>query len=210
MNLLQIERIFYPIETLGYGKRIGIWTIGCSHGCYNCCNPELWDSNPNKNLSLSQVFTMLKSITQPVDGVTISGGDPFQQLEELDELVSFIAAEITDDILIYTGYTLKQLQSWNNDHVTNIIGKISVLIDGKYVDHLNDNRSLRGSSNQQIHLLNEKYQERYQQQLQGNRKVQTVSVNQDILAFGIPVKQTKSTLQEVLPQYGITMKDENK
>ena len=100
---------------------------------------------------------MLKSITQPVDGVTISGGDPFQQLEELDELVSFIAAEITNDILIYTGYTLKQLQSWNNEHVTNIIGKIAVLIDGKYIDHLNDNRSLRGSSNQQIHLLNEKY-----------------------------------------------------
>ena len=105
MNLLQIERIFYPIETLGYGKRIGIWTIGCSHGCFNCCNPELWDSNPNKNLSLLQIFTMLKSINQPVDGVTISGGDPFQQLEELDELVSFIAAEITDDILIYTGFT---------------------------------------------------------------------------------------------------------
>ncbi len=46
---MQIDRVLFPITTLGPGNRIGIWTIGCPHKCYNCSNPELWDANVNKD-----------------------------------------------------------------------------------------------------------------------------------------------------------------
>lgn len=203
MIVLQIERIFFPLETLGYGKRIGIWTIGCPHACFNCSNPELWEENKRKDLPLSYIYQMLRSIKDPVDGVTISGGEPFQQVNELSELIRFIATNISEDILVYSGYTLQQLKSWGHPDVEDILNNIAVLVDGKYIEKKNDNSPLKGSSNQVVHMLNEKYRSRYETLLMGKRQVQTVAVQDSLLAFGIPLKNTKTTFQQQLPNYGI-------
>lgn len=205
MVFLQIERIFFPLETLGYGKRIGIWTIGCPHACFNCSNPELWDENKSKDLPLSYIYQMLRAIKDPIDGVTISGGEPFKQVEELSEIIRFIVTNITDDILVYSGYTLKQLKNWESPHVEYILSNIAALVDGKYVEEKNDNSPLKGSSNQEIHILNKKYRGRYEKLLMGNRQAQTVAVQDNVLAFGIPLKNTKKTLHQQLPNYGIHM-----
>ncbi|SOC15766.1 anaerobic ribonucleoside-triphosphate reductase activating protein [Ureibacillus xyleni] len=202
---MQIERIFFPLETLGYGKRIGIWTIGCPHACFNCSNPELWDENKSKDLPLSYIYQMLRAIKDPIDGVTISGGEPFKQVEELSEIIRFIVTNITDDILVYSGYTLKQLKNWESPHVEYILSNIAALVDGKYVEEKNDNSPLKGSSNQEIHILNKKYRGRYEKLLMGNRQAQTVAVQDNVLAFGIPLKNTKKTLHQQLPNYGIHM-----
>lgn len=203
MTVLQIERIFFPLETLGYGKRIGIWTIGCPHACFNCSNPELWKENKSKDLSLPFIFQMLGAIKDPIDGITISGGEPFQQVEELSELIRFISLNISDDILLYSGYTLEQLEKWKNPHVEYILQNVAVIVDGKYVEEKNDNSPLRGSSNQIVHILNEKYRNRYENLLSGHRQVQTVAVKDSLLAFGIPLKNTNETFQQQLPNYGI-------
>ncbi|WP_285755911.1 4Fe-4S single cluster domain-containing protein [Parageobacillus sp. G301] len=191
---------------MGFGKRIGIWTIGCPHACLNCSNPELWEENRDKDLPMSIIFQMLRSIHQPIDGVTITGGEPFQQVDELAELVSFIHEEITDDILIYSGYTLRQLKSWKNENVNRILNTISVLIDGKYIEEKNDNKPLRGSANQKVHILNEKYRERYELLLKGKRSVQTVFFHDNVIAIGIPMKHTKQRLAEQLSHYGVQIK----
>lgn len=154
---MQIERVYYPVKTLGYGNRIGIWTVGCRHGCFNCSNPELWDNDPDKDVSEKQIINMFTSIPGQVDGVTITGGEPFQQAEELLSLVLYLYKELTQDILIYSGYTLEELQQWKNPTVDKVLAHIAVLIDGKYIEELNDNSSLRGSSNQRIHILNKAY-----------------------------------------------------
>ncbi|MDD6914748.1 MAG: 4Fe-4S cluster-binding domain-containing protein, partial [Eubacteriales bacterium] len=52
-------RVLFPITTLGPGNRIGIWTIGCPHKCYNCSNPELWDANVNKDINVSDLVSSL-------------------------------------------------------------------------------------------------------------------------------------------------------
>lgn len=204
---MQIERVFYPLETLGYGKRIGIWTIGCPHACFNCSNPELWDDNKKKDIPLSYVYQMLQAVQDPIDGVTISGGEPFQQPEELSELITFISAHISDDILVYSGYTRNQLKSWENPHVENILNTIAALVDGKYVEGKNDNSPLKGSSNQVVHILNEKYRNRYENLLKGERQVQTVAIEDGVLAFGIPLKNTRKTFEQQLPDYGINIGD---
>lgn len=202
---MQIERIFYPLETLGYGKRIGIWTIGCPHACFNCSNPELWKENKKKDLPLPYIFQMLQSVQQPIDGVTITGGEPFQQAKELRELIQFILANITDDILVYSGYTMAELVEMNDPDINTILEAIAVLIDGKYIEEKNDNSPLKGSSNQVVHILNERYRSRYEELLKGNRQVQTVVVQHDVIAFGIPLKNTKKTFRKNLPNYGIHM-----
>ena len=205
MIVLEIERIFFPLETLGYGRRIGIWTIGCPHACFNCSNPELWNENKSKDLPLSYVYQMLRTIKDPIDGVTISGGEPFKQAKELSELIRFALTNISDDILVYSGYTLEQLKSWENPYVEDILNNIAALVDGKYVEGKNDNSPLKGSSNQVFHILNDKYRSRYEKLLMGKRQVQTVAVQDNVLALGIPLKNTRKTFQQQLPNYGIHM-----
>jgi anaerobic ribonucleoside-triphosphate reductase activating protein len=202
--LMQIERVFYPVRTLGYGTRIGMWTIGCPHACFNCSNSELWVANPTKEISLDRLFAMFASIKQPIDGLTITGGEPFAQPEALHELVRRFIAEYSDDILIYSGYTLEELKAQNSFTVNGILEKIAVLIDGKYIEALNDNRPLRGSANQQVHILNEKYRARYENLLTGRRTVQTVFHGENVLSIGIPMKEYKHTLlREWRERYGI-------
>ena len=183
---MQIDRIYYPVTTLGYGVRIGIWTIGCTHGCHNCSNPELWKPDPSKDISIDRIAACIKKVPN-VDGITITGGDPFLQAEELLNLVSCIRNLGYDDILVYTGYTYEELQE-QGGAVKEALGIIGVLIDGLYIDEKNDNKSIRGSSNQRIHIIDHTLDDRYLNVENWERKTQIVMSDNLVQAIGIPIK----------------------
>jgi len=209
---MQIERIYYPLKTLGWGTRAGIWTVGCSHACEGCCNPELWKKNPLREISLQRLFQMLSSLPKPLDGITISGGEPFDQAEDLLALVLFIKEHLTDELLIYSGYTLKQLQAKESESIQEVLQQISVLVDGRYVEALNDNGALRGSSNQHVHFLNGAHKDKYETLLQQPRQGQHVFYQENLssssssnhaLFLGIPPKSYQNELQSQMNQRGI-------
>ncbi|WNS77418.1 4Fe-4S single cluster domain-containing protein [Bacillus sp. DTU_2020_1000418_1_SI_GHA_SEK_038] len=206
---MQIERIFYPLETLGYGKRIGIWLVGCPHRCHLCCNPELQAADPTKNIELSAIFSYIESILKKykVDGVTISGGDPFAQPKELRQLVKWLQKNSIEDILVYSGYTLAELRAQKNESIDDILFNISVLVDGKYVESLNDNRPLRGSSNQVVHIFNTKYKERYREIIAGeSRPIQNIYYEDNLISFGIPPRDFNKSVCEKLSEKGVSTK----
>jgi len=201
---MEIERIYYPVKTLGFGDRVGIWTIGCPHLCFNCSNPELWQRDPSKDMPLEVLFRLLCSISSPINGLTISGGEPFVQYEDLFALVAFVHKKLTDDVLVYSGYTLKELQEMQNEYVNGILENIAVLIDGRYMEPFNDNISLRGSSNQKIHILNEKYKTRYKQLMGQRRQMQTVFYQNHMLTVGIPMKNFNPDFDRSLDKIGVS------
>ena len=182
-----IDRIYYPVETLGPGKRIGIWTIGCNRGCFNCSNPELWKNDKGKDVSVDSIMNMICGI-QSYDGITITGGEPFLQIDELYVLIKKIKDLGVDDLLIYSGYTLQELKDMNNTKVNSILDSIAVLIDGEYIDSLNDNMGIRGSSNQVMNVLNNGFSARYAGFDKCERKSQIVISDNLIMSFGIPRK----------------------
>ena len=184
---MQIDRIYYPVETLGPGKRIVIWTIGCDRECYNCSNPELWNTKADKDISIDNIMSMIECIDKP-DGITITGGEPFLQVEDLYDLINRIEDYGIDDILIYSGYTLSELKEMNDIKVNYVLESIAVLIDGAYIDSLNDNRGIRGSSNQKINILKKKYRGRYIDCDKGERKSQIVISDNLVMSFGVPRK----------------------
>lgn len=159
---MKIARIIYPVNVLGRGNRVGIWTAGCPHRCKGCSNPELWDDNNARNIDVSEVIKVVRNFT--VDGVTITGGEPFMQPEELHNLVQELSV-ITDDILVYSGYRLNELIAMNNIHVNAVLNQIAVLIDGRYIEERNQGQKLRGSDNQKIHILNSALKDNYEQYL---------------------------------------------
>lgn len=182
---MQIDRIYYPVQTLGYGNRVGIWTIGCIHHCEKCSNPELWESDTTKDISIEKIIKCVRQ-AKDMDGVTITGGDPFEQAEELYHLVKELKILGIKDILVYSGYTLDELRT-KGQIERAILAEIGILVDGRYVDSLNDNKSFRGSINQTIHVLNEELADRYWGADDWKRKTQIVINHNQIQAIGLPV-----------------------
>lgn len=177
---MYIARILYPVKVLGPGDRIGIWFCGCNHYCKGCSNPELWELQDKYKASVDDVMVLINKIAEehPVDGFTITGGDPFMQYEDLLLLIKDLR-EINDDIFVYTGYNIEDLSDKD-------LSDISVLIDGEYVEELNDNSLLRGSSNQKIHILQDKHREKYEKYLKtATNQIQNFNTGEGIVSVGI-------------------------
>lgn len=77
---------------------------------------------------------------------------------------------------------------------------MAVLIDGEYIDELNQGDALRGSSNQHIHYLNTAIKSRYEDYLQEGRKVQNVAMSSGVFSIGIHEKEYLSIIKCKLDQ----------
>lgn len=194
---MKIARILYPIQSLGPGNRLCIWVCGCSRRCYRCANPELQYADPKKEVDLELLIDLITPQLREADGVTISGGEPFDQTEELARLVDAIG-EYTNDILIFTGYTYQALIARNCPATDHVLESIAVLIDGEYIDEQNNGDTLRGSSNQQIHYLSEHIRELYEPYLKAGRIVQNVATTTGVFSIGIHNRGFMSDLYENL------------
>lgn len=151
---MNIHAIVNSSYVNGPGNRMVMWTQGCSKGCKNCFNPETWTTETNLEYNVLQLYGMIKNINP--DGLTLTGGDPLEQPEELLELLILLQQlSLPKGIILYTGYTLEQLKELNNS-ATQCLKYIDVLIDGKYVEKLKIDKSLKGSLNQNFHFLTNK------------------------------------------------------
>ncbi len=184
---MNIARILYPVQVLGPGNRVGIWLCGCSRACKGCSNPELWELKPEYEVSPVEVYTLIQRVasSHTIDGFTISGGEPMDQASSLVELIGLIS-EISDDILIYTGYRIDELRARCDPATDGVLKEASVLIDGAYVEEQNNDSVLRGSSNQRIYVINKKYEDRYQRYLaETHNQIQNFTTLDGVVSVGI-------------------------
>lgn len=181
---MYIARILYPVEVLGPGKRIGIWFCGCPRRCKGCSNPELWEFQDRYKISFLTVKKLISQICSQnlVDGFTLTGGDPLFQYEDFRRLVDYLS-NISEDILVYTGYTLEEISGKNLD-------KIAVLIDGEYIEERNNGCLLRGSDNQKIHIINDHLKEKYETYLlSAKNQIQNFATTDGYISVGIHRKE---------------------
>lgn len=191
---MNLARILYPVQVLGPGNRIGLWLCGCNRACKGCSNPELWVQRKELEINVQDVVSLIRKITDShkVDGFTISGGEPFLQSDELLLLLSYLTP-ISTDILIYTGYRLEELRELNSKSINGILDSAAVIIDGAYIEDLNNDSVLRGSSNQQIHIMNPDYEDRYRQYLANRQnQIQNFTTVDGVLSVGIHRKTFSS------------------
>lgn len=187
---MYIARILYPVKVLGPGNRMGIWFTGCKHMCKGCSNPELWSIKKNNFATIEQVEKLIRSVAfeNRIDGFTITGGDPMEQADEITNLLENVK-DISEDVLLYTGYEITELTS---DAHKKLLRNVAVLIDGRYEEDLNDNSFLRGSSNQNIHVLKEQFNSKYCDYINGNHnEIQNFMINNKVVSVGIHKKDFK-------------------
>ena len=145
----RLNKILFPIYNLGDGKRMGIWVQGCSLGCENCLNRTLWNKRGGKSISIVDLFNWVVLQQSNFDGITISGGEPFQQYEQLMAFLYLIKMKTTLTVQCFTGYTLSELQELFPDKI--FMKYIDILVDGRYIQEQHENTNLKGSKNQRIY-----------------------------------------------------------
>jgi anaerobic ribonucleoside-triphosphate reductase activating protein len=125
--------------------------------------------------------------TSELEGITISGGEPFQQPQALHELVQGCSALNKNlSILVYSGYRLEELKAFQDDKIEAILQKIDILIDGRYDKTMFSGDGVRGSTHQSIHFLSNRHKI---QDLDENwgRGIQVFINGKELFWAGVPV-----------------------
>jgi len=179
----------------GPGNRFVLWTQGCSKGCKNCFNPETWSNEVYKEYSPIELFYIIQNFE--VDGITISGGDPLEQENDLLELL-FLLKEIKlpKGIILFSGFTRAEISS--SPIREACLKYIDVLIDGRYEENLKVDFSLRGSSNQEFYFFSNKIS---RDELHFDQEIEISCLRGDIMMTGFPKVSRK-----ILKDLGVILK----
>ena len=148
-----LNKIQYPIYNLGLGKRIGIWVQGCSIHCKGCINQSLWNKENGKKLSVPAVYEMVNHLCKSYDGITITGGEPFEQYPQLMAFCMLLKRKTKLNIFCYSGYYLSELETKFPDKA--FYKCIDFLVDGRYDLKKQTGNTMKGSGNQNIYAFSE-------------------------------------------------------
>jgi len=141
----------------------------------------------------------LQIIASPdIEGLTISGGEPFSQAQALVSLLEKIKTKRDLGVIIYTGYYSDELRqsAADNKAITELLNLTDLLIDGPYIETLNDGLSLRGSANQNLHLITQRYADVIEKYYcQPRRAVELHLQDSEVLLAGIPGREMAALVE---------------
>ena len=151
---LLVDRIKDSTAVLGPGNRVAIWFHGCTRRCPGCIASGMNGSADYARYAPEALSSRVLAV-EGVEGVTISGGEPFDQNSKPMAvfLSSVRAAGLS--VMAYTGYLREELES--DKDKCGLLGFIDILVDGPYVEGEDHGELWRGSANQRMHFLTERY-----------------------------------------------------
>ncbi len=133
----------------GEGLRVVLWLSHCSHNCLGCQNAQTHAADSGIHFDESAKKEIYSELEKDyISGITLSGGDPlsFLNRKQVLELVAELKEKFPrKNIWLYTGYL------WDEVSALSGIENVDIVVDGKYIQSLNDNRlPYRGSTNQKL------------------------------------------------------------
>ena len=200
----QLNKIQYPVYNLGEGKRIAIWVQGCTLACDGCINEMIWSKKKGKAVAIYDLYQYIESISEDFDGITISGGEPFQQYEQLIAFSYLIKTRTKLNIHCFTGYEIKELEDLFPDKL--FLQYIDSLVDGRYVKELHSNNNLVGSSNQKTYQIKNGKAKLSTRQKGSNKWSLSVTQDGTIYMAGIPKEKEIETIENQLSNIGFPKK----
>ena len=151
MRPLRIAGVASESIVDGPGLRYVVFVQGCPLQCKGCHNPQTHDPEGGAVADIAQILAEIDA-NPLLSGVTFSGGEPFDQAEQLWELAEQVKARGLH-LLIYSGYTFERLRDMarRDAAVLHLLTVADVLIDGPYMEDQRDlTLQFRGSRNQRI------------------------------------------------------------
>ncbi len=154
---LYVYKFLPSTQVEGPGVRACIYVQGCSIRCVDCVTPQSWQKGINQKIYVKDIAeTILQG--PEIEGVTFSGGEPFEQAKALAKLGDILKNEELS-VVTFTGHVLEDIVKSSNADWHELLHITDLLIDGPYMnDKFDLNRPWVGSSNQRYHFLTERYQ----------------------------------------------------
>jgi len=136
----------------GPGIRFSIYVQGCPHRCPGCHNPETHDPGGGYEADSEELSALIGKYRPGIDGVTISGGEPFEQAPALVPLAGKVVEEGLN-LVLYSGYSFEELlsKSRQDENIHRLLEAGWLLVDRPYLLEERDlNLAFRGSRNQRL------------------------------------------------------------
>jgi len=185
---------------------------GCTIGCRGCVSQDTWPQDATKTIAVRDLLAWCRRVAgDALDGITISGGEPFQQPEGLRALLDGLrawrrTANLDFDLLCYSGYPLKTL---THKHA-KLLALLDAVIPEPYVDHLPQGHVWRGSSNQPLVPLSERGRARYAEHVDATsdapaRRMQAAIEGGRVWMIGIPGRGDMAQVEALCASRGLTL-----
>ena len=155
--IINVHSIIPVSRINGPGKRMVVFFQGCNNRCPGCFNPE---THPFIKIAEYSPVTIFTKFYRPgIEGITVSGGDPFYQRRGLLRLLKCAKDDYGLSTVVYTGFIYEQLAA--SSLCSDIFKYTDVLIDGRFEDARRETTMLaRGSTNQRLHFFSKRYEEK--------------------------------------------------
>jgi len=151
-ELLRVANFVKRTEIYGPGMRSAIWVQGCTLACKGCWNTHMWSKKGGEDRSVIELHEQLMKIEEN-EGITLLGGEPLQQSEEVLELIKLQKAA-GRTVMLYSGYEPEELDSVQQECVDNS----DIVILGRYKEELRNTKlRWRGSENQVLYSPTGRY-----------------------------------------------------
>ena len=210
---IQLNKAHWPVTVLGPGRRIGLWVQGCSIGCKGCVSQDTWPADPAKAIAIDDLIAWCGRVTQgALDGVTISGGEPFDQPLALGGLLQGLRAwrrkdALDFDILCYSGYPLKTLERKH----AKTLALLDAIVPEPYADALPLGPVWRGSSNQPLVLLSDRGRARYAKYVSmaadADKRMQVAVEGGRVWMIGIPERGDMARVEALCASRGLKLEN---
>jgi len=185
----------------GPGERAVLWVAGCLRRCPSCMKPDLFAFDAGETMSVQAVAQMILRVPK-LDGVTFSGGEPFEQVIPLAALAKTLKAQGLS-ILVYSGYRLDALRR-EPHRFGPLLDETDILIDGEYRRELPGPLPWRGSANQIVHHLTV-HGAAPESKPQLSRQIQISLSDRGLRLSGFPNDEIETALAQRLRQRGIVL-----
>ncbi len=150
MKLIKLASILPTSEANGPGSHFTFWVQGCTLKCPGCFNPHTHDLKEGYFRTVSSLVREIATYWNEgtIRGVTLTGGEPLQQMEAILHLLTEIKKIGNVGTILLTGYTSKELKAMPD--FDKLIRATDVFITGRYLTRLNLQEEIRGSSNKEL------------------------------------------------------------
>ncbi|MFH8842380.1 4Fe-4S single cluster domain-containing protein [Streptomyces sp. NPDC017868] len=159
---IRISGTHFPLETLGPGRRLGVWFQGCPLACAGCMSRHTWAADGGRESSVGELLDLWRdALDRGAEGLTVSGGEPLEQAPALAEflagadLLRDAADRVREgearpgaraDFLVYTGY---EQDEWDPDRL-RALRHADAVVAGRFRVAEPTALVWRGSANQRL------------------------------------------------------------
>lgn len=193
------------VSVLGPGIRRAIWVQGCSIHCPFCLVKDSW--NPKLGQKVKIEFLVDEIVAQhDIEGITITGGEPIDQASGLAMFLEILGQKRPDlSVMIFSGYVYETLVKREDRYINTVLAHCDILVDGPFLINQRCNDAWRGSANQRIFYLTNRYSAKDYIKAQGGG-VEVYLRPTGMFVVGVPNIGVVETLEKQLASEGILFK----